>query len=140
MTAQDPAERWAEQRPEGCTVVLCTAPSCCTPLSLPLLTALRTTVRATRHAVLVTTGCLLGPLACHPRRPGPLVLIQPCDVQRQPLGCAILVGPLRDDADVAAVAEWVADGGLEPTLLPQRLQPVHAAARPATGSPLDDLR
>ena len=129
MTAPDDGRR----RPEGSTIVLCTASGCCTPLHMPLLVALRDTVRASVHGILVTSGCLLGAVACRTRPSGPLLLVQPCGVDRQPVGCAVLIGPLQDDADVAAVGAWLRDGRFDPRLLPVRLRTVQrglsAAAR-----------
>lgn len=118
MTAPD----GEQQRPEGSTIVLCTASGCCTPLHMPLLVALRDTVRVSVHGVLVTSGCVLGAVACRTRRPGPLLLVQPCDTDRQPVGCAVLVGPLKGDADVAVVGAWLRDGRFDPLLLPARLR------------------
>jgi hypothetical protein len=65
--------------------------------------------------------------------PGPLLIVQPCDVKRQPVDCAVLVGPLQDDADVAAVGETLRDCRFDPIWLPAHLRTaqraVHAAAR-----------
>ncbi len=123
MTAHGRVER----RAEGCTVVLCTASACRTELHAPLMSALRTAVRCSTHGMLVTTGCRLGPLACHSREHGPLLLVQPCDPDRRPVGCAVLVGPLRTDADVAVVEQWLRDGRFEPTSLPVHLRAAQGA-------------
>jgi hypothetical protein len=120
-----------DRRAEGCTVVLCAASTCCTALHAPLMSALRAAVRSTTHGVLVTAGCRLGPLACRSRGPGPLLIVQPCDRHRRPVGCAVLVGPLLGDADVVAVEEWLRAGFFDPTLLPGHLRTTQRAVRAA---------
>ncbi|MDT0353896.1 hypothetical protein [Pseudonocardia charpentierae] len=127
MTAHGRVER----RAEGCTVVLCTASACRSELHAPLMSALRAAVRSSTHGMLVTTGCRLGPLACHTREHGPLLMVQPCDQHRQPIGCAVLVGPLRSEPDVAAVEAWLRGGRYDLALLPGHLRTTHRAAHAA---------
>ena len=120
----------------GFTAVLCTAPSCGTgdegTVAAPLLDALRGAVRASRHGVLVTTGCLFGGAACAVRATAPVVLVQACDAQRRPVAVAVRVGPLRTTVDVNALASWLRAGRLDPGELPARLLDLHrrAAAAP----------
>lgn len=107
------------------TAVLCAAPGCgaADPATVGgrLGEALRAVVRASRHGILVTAGCTVGPAACRLRPAAPLVLVQPCDVERRPQGCAVRVGPLRTDGDVEAFAAWLRAGDLDPALLPAHL-------------------
>lgn len=49
-------------------------------------------------------------------------LVQPCDLDRQPQGTAIGIGPVLTDADAAAVADWLAGGSLDATRLEPRLR------------------
>jgi len=125
------ADGRVERRAEGCTVVLCTASACRTALHAPLMSALRAVVRSSTHGMLVTTGCRLGPLACRTREHGPMLLVQACDRQRRPVGCAVLVGPVRVEADVAAVEAWLRDGRFDPALLPEHLRTAQRAMRVA---------
>lgn len=115
----------------GCTVVACAATSCCTALHAPLMSALRSAVRSSMHGVLVTSGCQLGPLACRTRPHGPLILIQPCDQHRRPIGCAMLVGPFQVEADVAAVVDWLHAGRFDPAALPAHLRTAQRAVHGA---------
>lgn len=98
------------------------------------MSALRAVVRSSRHGVLVTAGCRLGPLACHTREHGPLLMVQPCDVDRQPVGFAVLVGPVLAAEDVAAVEEWLRGGHYDASLLPGHLRAVQRAVRSATSN------
>ncbi|GAA3240041.1 hypothetical protein GCM10017691_41730 [Pseudonocardia petroleophila] len=81
---------------------------------------LRAVVRASTDGVLVGTGCVLG-AGCAARPVAPVVVVQPCDDQRRPTSCAVLVGPLRTSADVAALGAWLRAGDLDPRLLPVHL-------------------
>jgi hypothetical protein len=94
----------------GYTVVVCTADGCRTPLSERLLSELRPVVGASRFGILVVSGCTLGGVACRLRAPGPLIAVQPCDVQRNPVGPTIRVGPLRTGDDIAALVRWLRRG------------------------------
>lgn len=89
---------------------------------------LRAVVRSSRHGVLVSTGCLLGPTTCRLRTAAPLVLVQPCDAERRPMGPAVHVGPLRSAADVRELECWLRRGRFDPALLPGRLLEVYQRA------------
>lgn len=58
-------------------------------------------------------------------------MVQPCDRHRQPVGCAVLVGPLLADADVAAVEAWLRSGRFDSMLLPAHLRTAHRAVHGA---------
>jgi hypothetical protein len=115
--------------PTGFTVIVCRSATCgrggSGGVAEHLFGALREAVRSTRHGVLVSTGCLLGHATCAGRAPGPVVLVQPCDAERAPLGPAVRIGPLSSAADVEALAAWLRAGLLDPGLLPARLLGVH---------------
>lgn len=121
----------------GFTAFLCASSGCgvgdAGSTAARTLDTLRGAVGASRLGVLVSTGCLLGSSFCAARATSPVVLVQPCDAERRPTACAVLVGPLRTDEDVAAVAQWLVVGDLDPGLLAPHLVDVHrrlaAAAR-----------
>jgi hypothetical protein len=114
------------------TAVLCTAPGCGIDddgtVAGRLIDALRGAVRASRHGVLVTTGCLFGSAACGVRATAPVVLVQACDAERRPIGLAVRVGPLRTTADVDVLVSWLRAGRLDPAALPARLLDFHRRA------------
>lgn len=88
-----------------------------------LLEGLRAVVRDSRHGMLVTSGCRLGPGLCGARRPGLLVLLQACDAGRRPTSPVVVVGPVRSTDDVRAVTSWLQGGGApDPAGLPARLR------------------
>ena len=69
---------------------------------------LRDCVRRHPHGVLMSAGCVLGAIGCRAAavadgRRGPLLVVQPCTVDRDPHGPAIGVGPVTGDEDVTAV-------------------------------------
>ncbi len=101
---------------EGFTVVVCQADACGTAPAL--MPALRGVVRSTRHGVLIASGCTLGTLTCRSRAAGTVVLVQPCDVDRRPVGSAVHVGPLRTRSDVADLVSWLRAGNLDAAALP----------------------
>lgn len=121
---------------EGFTAVLCTARGCGTgdagTVARPLVEALRSVVAGSEHGVLVSAGCLLGAAACARRPTAPVVVVQPCDADRRPVGGALGIGPLRTVADVATLGAWLRAGRLDPGLLPAHLLDVHR--RVVTGS------
>ncbi|MDQ4119643.1 MAG: hypothetical protein M3235_22190 [Actinomycetota bacterium] len=86
-----------------------------------LVEGLRAVVRDSRHGVLVSGGCPLGP-GCGTREPGMVLLVQPCDADRAPLGPVVVAGPVRSTDDVRAVTGWLARGDLDPDGLPARLR------------------
>jgi hypothetical protein len=93
---------------------------------MDVLTELRATIRRCPHSVLVTTACLRGPLTCraHPEGRGAMIIVQPCAVDRTPLGPALWIGPIRDDTDLHVVCTWLERGRWDPHTLPTRLKPV----------------
>jgi hypothetical protein len=96
-----------------------------------LLQRLRPAIRCCPYGVLVSTGCLLHASRCRAapdHDSGAYLLVQPCDLDRQPRGVAIGIGPVLTNADAAAVAEWLADGSLDAARLEPRLR---ITARPA---------
>ena len=114
----------ATQRPF--TVALCTR--CGSAPDTRLVEHLRATIRRCRQGVLVTTGCVLGELACASRgiHTGAVLMLQPCTVERRPLGSARWIGPIDADTDVIAVCRWIESGQWVFGGLPERLS---AAAR-----------
>ncbi|MFC5995174.1 hypothetical protein ACFQE5_13230 [Pseudonocardia hispaniensis] len=110
---------------EGYTLVVCASASCRSQWHGQLVDALRAMVRASRHGMLVTSGCTLGRLACRLRAPGPLVLVQPCDARRRPTGRAVRIGPLSCQDDLAAVRTWIEARRFDPGLLPRHLVEAH---------------
>lgn len=115
----------------GFTIVVCQSAGCRSGLGL--MPALRTLVRATPHGVLLSSGCTVGTLTCRCRVPGPVVLVQPCDEQRRPVGPAVHAGPLRTRSDVSDLIAWLRAGQLDPADLPWwlRLNVGMSAARRA---------
>lgn len=120
----------------GFTAFLCVAPGCghgdSGSSAAATLAALRSVVAAGRHGVLVCTGCLPGAGFCAARATAPIVLVQPCDIDRRPTTSAVLVGPLRTDTDIETLAAWLRRGCLDPGRLPGHLLDVH---RRATAAP-----
>jgi len=113
---------------EGYTVVLCVAPGCRAGQPNRATAALRDYVRSSRHGVLIVSGCSLGPATCRLRPAGPLVLVQPCDTHRRPIGPAIRVGPIRSDDDLIALQKWIRVARFDPTLLPPHLAALDLAS------------
>jgi hypothetical protein len=94
-----------------------------------IVSGLRECVHRHPHGVLVSAGCVLGRLGCHalatscPRRPaGTLVVVQPCSVDRDPIGPALWIGPVAVAEDVAAVCRWLDAGHLYTIMLPVHLR------------------
>ncbi|MEV0704278.1 hypothetical protein AB0I53_41065 [Saccharopolyspora sp. NPDC050389] len=118
--------RRTESNPRtGFTVILCD--SCEDDGQLPILAALRDTIRRCPNAVLVRANCPLGRLWCHTRKTttlraaGHLVLVQRCTIARQPLGAVMLVGPVRTAEDLTALTRWLETTPENIDELPQRL-------------------
>jgi hypothetical protein len=103
------------------TAVVCT--NCRSDATAALLAALRDAVRRCPHGVLVTTGCVLGELTCAARRetPGVMAALQPCSVERAPIGPPCWIGPIYND-DARAVADWIEHGHWGSAALPDRLR------------------
>ncbi|GAA2363293.1 hypothetical protein GCM10009854_48750 [Saccharopolyspora halophila] len=112
------------QNQAGYTAVLCEA---CEPNDdLGVLDALSDSVSRSPHGVLVRSPCQLGKLWCHTRKnsrrtTGQVILVQPCDTRRRPLGPVILVGPIRTSADLADVTRWLKSTPTSAHGLPDRL-------------------
>lgn len=108
----------------GFTAVLCD--DCEYDDGLPILDALANSVRRSPHGVLVRSPCQLGPLWCHSRKNsrrtnGSMLLVQPCDTHREPLGPVITVGPIRTPNDLITVAGWLETAPTSAADLPKRL-------------------
>lgn len=106
---------------ESFTIRACAQESCVRATSA-VFGALRALVRASRHGVLVRTGCTVGAACCGGSALGLYVVVQPCEVQRRPTASAVYVGPLRSREDVADLAAWIHAGGFDPAGLPLRLR------------------
>ncbi len=105
----------------GYTAVLCAELPCRTEDFPDTAAALRECVRTSQHGVLVTAGCTAGAPGCRLRRPGPLLLVQPCDAERRPVGPAVRVGPVTGPEDISAIEEWMRDPRLDSAPLPAHL-------------------
>jgi hypothetical protein len=112
--------------------VLCAAPPCLDDQAQQTTAALKSCVRSSRHGVLVTSGCTLGPVGCRLRPAGQLLVVQPCGTDRHPIGPAVRVGPIRTDDDLAAVQEWIRTSRFDPLLLPPHRTSTHRTLRGAT--------
>lgn len=122
------------QNKTGYTAVLCDA---CEPRDdLGVLDALSDSVSRSPHGVLVRSPCQLGKLWCHTRKnsrrtTGQVLLVQPCDIRRQPLGQVILVGPIQTSADLTDVTLWLESTPTSADGLPDRLRtPLTSPASP----------
>ena len=97
----------------------------CAGAAAPLLRHLGAATRRCPPGVLISAGCVLRASRCL-RAPGhdsgAYALVQPCDLDRQPQGTAIGIGPVLSDADAAAVADWLAGGSLDAARLEPRLR------------------
>jgi hypothetical protein len=111
------------------TVALCRADGCGRRCATDLLDRLRETVRGTPGGVLVTTGCLRGPLACggSTENGGAFLVVQPCRDDGRPSGTAIPIGPIRTEEQVETLCKWLRRGRL--TRPPNTLQDGLRAAR-----------
>lgn len=108
----------------GFLVVLCGTARCGGPLQERATEVLGAAVRAASHSVLVRSGCTAGPVACRMRAPGPMVVVQPCDRRLRPAGPAVRIGPLRSDADLDALIDWLG-ADRDPDRLPEHLAGTH---------------
>jgi hypothetical protein len=102
------------------TVALCT--NCAEEPTTRLLELLRSAIRRCPHGMLVVTDCLLGELTCatRPSGDGVLMILQPCSIDRTPIGPAMSVGPIGDHGDALTVCDWLAGGAWEEQALPRR--------------------
>jgi hypothetical protein len=94
----------------GFTVVFCSRPECAS--GLPIRERLGAVVRQCPHGVLIGSPCPLGPAGCSVRDgradAGPVVVVQPCTgAERRPLGPALRLGPLCDEADLQQLCRWL---------------------------------
>lgn len=117
-------------RPAGFTALVCGEPRC--PHARKHVRAmdeLRGAVRQCPHAVLVRAGCVFGG-SCRAggAGAGSMVLIQPCDRDRQPRGAAVLAGPLHEPGDVAELCGWLIQGLPVGLPLPAHLRPLRVTA------------
>ncbi|MFC7339909.1 hypothetical protein [Saccharopolyspora griseoalba] len=125
------------QNRTGYTAVLCEA---CEPSDdLGVLDALSDSVSRSPHGVLVRSPCQLGKLWCRTRKnsrrtAGQVILVQPCDVRRRPLGPVILVGPIRTSADLADVTLWLESTPTSAEGLPERLRSPLSDPSPASSN------
>lgn len=119
------------EAPEGYTVVACGASPCRGPRTSKIQEVLSSCVQTSGHGLLVTAGCTLGGLACRSRPAGELVLLQPCDADRRPIGAAVMIGPLRTADDLVVLRDWILAGRFEAADLPARLTALHRSIRAA---------
>lgn len=103
------------------TVIVCNA--CADEHAVSVIDELRPTIRRCRHAMLVTTACMLGPLTCasRPTGCGVMALLQPCTADRLASGPPQWIGPIADDGDAAALRDWLEGGQWETNPLPTQL-------------------
>ena len=104
------------------TIALCT--NCTADPDETVLAALKTTIRNCPHGMLMVTKCLLGTFSCATRGgpAGSVVMLQPCHVDRSPVGSAAFVGPIDAADDLAAVCAWIGHGEWNAGALPERLR------------------
>jgi hypothetical protein len=110
------------------TVVACAAVPCRAEIADDLRAALRECVARSARGVLLVAGCTMGPTGCRLRLPGAVVVVQPCDAQRRPVGAAVRVGPVRTAEDVTAVRDWLSAARFDAAALPARLTALQGAA------------
>jgi hypothetical protein len=113
------------------TVVACAAVPCHGQQADELRAALQECVAGSPLGVLVVAGCTMGATGCRLRPAGPVLVVQPCDAERRPVGPAIRVGPVRTAQDVEAVRNWLGAARFDPAALPARLTVLHRATRTA---------
>jgi hypothetical protein len=127
--------------PRAFTVIACQDTGCRPGTDLPVMTALAATIRRCPHAVLVASGCPLGPILCQTWRhsrgqpPGIVIVIQPCTrTDRHPNAPATALGPVHTDHDLTTLCRWLETGHLDYRQLPTRLRTLiplrHRRARP----------
>jgi len=110
------AARGHQDRPF--TLVVCAA---CDVAGDEVLDGLRRAVRGCRHGIMVSTGCLERFLHCRRRR-GVHAAVQPCAADRRPTGAVVRLGPLRTEAEAAAVGAWLRAGMPDDGTLPDTLR------------------
>ncbi|WP_031479734.1 hypothetical protein [Streptomyces bicolor] len=100
------------------TLVVCAG---CDDADEEVMDGLRRAVRSCRHGIMVSTGCLEWFLHCRRQR-GVHAAVQPCAADRRPTGAVVRLGPLRTEADAAAVGAWLRAGMPDDGTLPDRLR------------------
>lgn len=117
----------------GFTVIVCDT---CADAGPQDLAPLRETVRRSPHGMMVRVHCPLGTLYCHARKAaantGRVVLVQPCTVDRSPVGLAVVVAPVRTADDVAVLARWLETDPTDARALPVRLRGIPRSRRQST--------
>ena len=118
------SHRTGQQNQTGYTAVLCD--TCTQSDDLAILDALGKAIRRSPHGVLVRAPCQLGALWCHSRKNsrrtnGAMLLVQPCDTHRRPLGAVIPIGPIKTPKDLLAVTLWLESAPTSAEGLPTRL-------------------
>ncbi|QIK10218.1 hypothetical protein G7Z12_33350 [Streptomyces sp. ID38640] len=89
------------------TLVACT--NCREAGDSQVMDRLRHAVRSCHHGVMVATECLGRLLDCHPTS-GLYAAVQPCTVDRRPMGTPVLLGPIVTEADAESVGAWLLAG------------------------------
>lgn len=89
-----------------------------------MLPRLRQVVRNCPHGVLVLTQCPIGKITCATTGSdrGVILLLQPRTVHRVPVASARWVGPVRTDAEIEAVCDWISSGAWDRAALPLDLR------------------
>jgi hypothetical protein len=103
------------------TVIVCTG--CAADRDLSVIDELRPAIRRCPHAMLVTAGCMLGPLTCasRPTGCGVMAVVQPCTDDRVACGPPHWIGPITDSGEAAALRDWLELGRWENTPVPREL-------------------
>lgn len=73
--------------------------------------------------MLVSAGCVLGPITCaaRPSGGGVMAVVQPCTNDRVACGPAHWVGPIADSDAAAQLRDWLERGQWENTPVPSQL-------------------
>jgi hypothetical protein len=103
------------------TVFVCTA--CAAERELSVVEELRPAIRQCPRAMLISTECMLGPLACacRPAGQGVMAVLQPCTHDRVACGPPRWIGPITDNSEAAALRAWLEQGEWENEPLPRQL-------------------
>jgi hypothetical protein len=103
------------------TVIVCAACAADRPLSM--VDELRPTIRRCPHAMLVSAGCMLGPVTCasRPTGCGVMAVVQPCTNDRVACGPAHWIGPITDSDEASALRDWLELGQWEVKPVPKEL-------------------
>lgn len=103
------------------TVIVCDA--CDGDPALSVIDELRPVIQNCPHAMVISAGCVLGPVSCAARQSGcgVIAIVQPCTRDRRPCGAAHWLGPISEPADAAALRDWIESGQWERAALPEPL-------------------